>query len=302
VTFITLSFKDAPDNRIECKLILDRLAEAIPDVTTMHLVDGARAGLMKDVVAWLGRFQHLKVLGINPECFHSGNDIDHLDLAALASLPHIQRLISTSYFLCAYLASCRRVNGGTLPRSLEEVIIIQMWTPPTQSAASALTQDVERLHNAITEASRYPDSEARYPQITLRIKLYFDRFRHRAEELCRIWNRLHPETGIVHHAKAKEKPSLETLPCFRPTESRDSLPQLSLELNLPSTVNEIQRGMVDEEVMAFCRMFPTLRKIMLCSPSPVNTAGNIRSTLHLRKERLDKFKSVCPELHYGRVY
>ncbi|RXW19031.1 hypothetical protein EST38_g6829 [Candolleomyces aberdarensis] len=120
VTSMTLSIQDIPDDGVESKLILDRLAEATPNVTTIRL-NGARPGLMKDVVAWLGRFQRLQVLKIETECFPAGTDIDDLELEALARLPHISKLLSSSYFLCAYLASCRNVDGKSLPRTLKEL-------------------------------------------------------------------------------------------------------------------------------------------------------------------------------------
>ncbi|KAJ2932700.1 hypothetical protein H1R20_g4399, partial [Candolleomyces eurysporus] len=120
VTSMKLSFKDVPDNVIEFKLILDRLAEAVPNVTAIHLT-GARPGLIKDVVAWLGRFQQLEVLKIEPKCFSKGNDIDALELQALARLPNIKQLRSSPYFLCAYLASCRSVDGGSLPENLKRL-------------------------------------------------------------------------------------------------------------------------------------------------------------------------------------
>ncbi|RXW19038.1 hypothetical protein EST38_g6818 [Candolleomyces aberdarensis] len=289
VTSIKLSFKDVPDNGVESKLILDRLAEAVPDVTTIRL-SSARPGLMKNVVAWLGRFQQLEVLKIEPACFSAGNDIDDLELQALARLPHMKQLRSSSSFLCAYLASCRGVDGGSLPRNLRKVIMKHKWTSSTQSAVSAFIKDVERLDNAIVEAS--PEPEARC--LTLYIHLYFDSFPDRAEALKRIWNRL---DSRILHPSSDAKVSLETPPCFHPIKS---WPQLCLELMLPTTADEIQRGVVDEEVIAFCRMFPTLWKIKLCSPS--SPAVSPRLALPLRRERLDKLQSVCPGLHYGWVY
>ncbi|KAJ2923613.1 hypothetical protein H1R20_g13472, partial [Candolleomyces eurysporus] len=41
VTCITLCFQDIPDDGAESKLILDRLAEAIPDVTTIRLYNAS---------------------------------------------------------------------------------------------------------------------------------------------------------------------------------------------------------------------------------------------------------------------
>ncbi|RXW19032.1 hypothetical protein EST38_g6831 [Candolleomyces aberdarensis] len=120
VTSMTLCFEDIPNDGVESKLILDRLAEAIPDVTTIRLI-GARPGLMKDVIAWLGRFQQLQVLKIEPECFSTENDIDDLELEALARLPHISQLLSSSYFLCAYLTSRRNADGGSLPMHSKEL-------------------------------------------------------------------------------------------------------------------------------------------------------------------------------------
>ncbi|RXW19030.1 hypothetical protein EST38_g6828 [Candolleomyces aberdarensis] len=291
VTWMTLSIQDIPDDGVESKLILDRLAEAIPDVTTLHL-NGARPGLMKDVVAWLRRFQQLQVLKIEPECFPAGTDIDDLELEALARLPHISKLLSSSYFLCAYLASCRSVGGKSLPGRLKEVIMKHKWTSSTRSAVLAFIKDVERLHNAILEA--YPEPELR--DLTLHILLCFDRFSDRAEALGRIWDRLDSRILQPNDSDA-QKPSIEAPPYFRPTKSQ---PLLCLELLIPTaTVDGIQRGAVDEEAIAFCRMFPTLRELMLCSPAAVVSPS---PALPLRKERLDKIKSVCPELSYGWVY
>ncbi|RXW20294.1 hypothetical protein EST38_g5551 [Candolleomyces aberdarensis] len=288
VTFVTICFKDLPNDELESKLILDRLAEAVPDITAIYL-DGARPGIMKDAVAWLGRFRQLRVLKIEPECFPAGTDIDDLDLQALARLPHIRTLTSSSSFLCAYIASRRSVDAGTLPRDLVDVIMRHIWTSSTRPAVSAFIKDVERLHNAIMEAS--PEPGGRY--ITLRINLRFNCFSDRAEALNRIWNQV--DSSMLRRACDEEEASLEAPPCFRPSKSR---PWLCLELHLTATVDEIQRGDLDEEVVAFCRLFPTLRKIMLCSPPAVS----LGSRLSLRKERLDKFKSVCPELYYGWVY
>ncbi|RXW19021.1 hypothetical protein EST38_g6830 [Candolleomyces aberdarensis] len=290
VTFMNLSFEDIPDDGVESKLILDRLAEAIPNVTTIRL-NGVRPGLMKDVVAWLSRFQQLQVLKIDPESFSAGNDIDGLELEALARLPHIRELVSSPNFLCAYLASCRGVEGGSLPRTLKQVVMMHKWTSSTGSAFLAFIKDVERLHNAIVEA--YPEPELQ--DLTLQIILWFDSFSETAGALGRIWNRL--DSRILRPDSDAQKPSLEA-PCFRPTKSR---PQLCLELSiLTATADEIQRGVVDEEVVAFCRMFPTLRELMLGPPLPLAVTPS--SGVPLRKERLDKIKSVCPGLHDGWVY
>ncbi|KAJ2933767.1 hypothetical protein H1R20_g3318, partial [Candolleomyces eurysporus] len=277
VTSIDLSLQDIPNDGVESKLILDRLAEAIPDVTTIRLYD-ARSGLMKDFVAWLGRFQQLQFLHIEPACFSAGNNIDDLDLQAAARLPDISRLASSSPFLCAYLASCRSFDGGHLPRTLV-LIMRHRWTSSTESAVSAFIKDVERLHNAIAEAP------LQCP--TLGIDLSFDRFPDSAKALGCIWNR--PESPV---SDAKQV-SLETPPCFRPTESG---PCLTLVLRITGPGDEIQRGVLDKEVIAFCRMFPTLNKISFC---PYGAFGPV---LPLRKEGFDKLKSICPELYRASLY
>ncbi|KAJ2913560.1 hypothetical protein MD484_g6851, partial [Candolleomyces efflorescens] len=299
VSSITLSFKDAPDNRAEWKLLLNRLAGAIPSVSTIHLIDGADAGLTKDIVVWLGRFPGLKYLAIGPKYFYSGNDIEDMELQALARLPLIKRVTSTPPFLCAYLASCRKVNKGTLPESLKEVTIFRVWRSSTESAVSAFTKDVERLHKAIADASQHPKALG-YPRVKLHIMLHFDYFHDSAEVLSHLWSRMDFKPGTYPSSQGQEKASLEALPYFHSAvEYQDTLPRLSLKLNLPSTANNIQRGVIDEEIMAFCRMFPPLREIQLCSSNPANTSCKSQP---LRKEQLDKFKSVCPKLKYGKVY
>ncbi|KAJ2929142.1 hypothetical protein H1R20_g7952, partial [Candolleomyces eurysporus] len=285
VTFMKLSFKNIPDNGVESKLILDRLAEAVPGVTTIHLYR-ARPGLMKDVVPWLGRFQQLRVVQIDSACFSAGNKIDDLELQALRSLPHIRQILSSSSFLCAYLASCRSADGGSLPKSLKAVIMKHEWTSSTGSAVSAFIKDVERLYKGIVEA--YLEPGAQY--LILHIQLSFDSFAVRAKALGRIWNRF--DSGIPHPA-SDAKVSLETPPCFRPTNSR---PRLYLQLILTATADEIQEGVLDKEIIAFCRIFPTLRQIVFC---PTGTLG---PKFPLRKERLDKLKSVCPGLRIASLY
>ncbi|KAJ2933775.1 hypothetical protein H1R20_g3320, partial [Candolleomyces eurysporus] len=284
VTSITLSLQDIPNDGVESKVILDRLAEAIPDVTTIRLYS-ARSGVMKEVVAWLGHFQQLQFLHIEPECFSEGNNIDDLDLQALARLPHIGQLGSSSYFICAYLASCRsiQVDGEHLPRTLE-VIMRHIWTSSTESAVSAFIKDFERLHNAVMETP--------FQCLYHAIDLSFDCFPDRAKALGRIWNRL--DSSILGPASDAKKVSLEAPPCFRPTESGS---WISLSLRITATEDEIQRGVVDEEVIAFCRMFPTLDEIRLLPDGP-----SLGPRLPLRQERVDKFKSVCPELQHASLF
>ncbi|RXW20501.1 hypothetical protein EST38_g5355 [Candolleomyces aberdarensis] len=277
VTCITLCFEDIPDDGVESKLILDRIAEAIPDVATIRLYNG-RSGLMKDVVAWLAHFQKLRLLQIDPACFSAGNNIGHPELQALSRLPHIREIDSSSYFLCAYLASRRSVDGGFLPRNLE-MIMSHTWTSSTESAVSAFIKDVERLHAATLEAPVHC--------LQLCIDLSFDCFADRAKDLGCIWNRLDSPVS-----DAKEV-SLEAPPCFRPTESGHSL---TLFLRTEATEDEIQRGGVDKEVIAFCRMFPTLKEIVFCPYEPLG------SVIPLRKEGFDKLKSVCPELDRASLY
>ncbi|KAJ2913264.1 hypothetical protein MD484_g7152, partial [Candolleomyces efflorescens] len=106
VIYMSISLEDTPDNKVEFNLMLDRLAEALPKVITIHLVDGARAGVMKDTVAWLGQFQLLESVRIEPECFFAaGNTITTEDLGPLARLPNIRELVSSSSFICAYIAA-----------------------------------------------------------------------------------------------------------------------------------------------------------------------------------------------------
>ncbi|RXW20504.1 hypothetical protein EST38_g5356 [Candolleomyces aberdarensis] len=282
VTSMCLTLQDMPDDGVESKLMLDRLAEAIPDVTTIRLYD-ARSGLMKDFVARLGRFQQLQYLHIEPACFSTGDDIDDLDLQALARLPHICQLGSSSHFLCAYLASCRNIDGGHLPRNLE-VIMRHIWTSSAESAVSAFIKDVERLHNAVMETP--------FQCLYHAIDLSFDCFPDRAKALGRIWNRL--DSGILRPVSDAKKVSLEAPPCFRPAESGS---WVSLALRITATEDEIQRGVMDEEVISFCRMFPTLEELRLLLDGPFPGPG-----LPLRQERLDKLKSVCPELHHASLY
>ncbi|KAJ2913087.1 hypothetical protein MD484_g7322, partial [Candolleomyces efflorescens] len=293
INFVTLCFKDLPDDELESKLILDRLADAVPNITSMYF-DGARPGLMKDAVVWLGRsFLQLKTLKIEPECFSAGSDnIDDLDLQALASLPHIRTLTSSSQFLGAYISARRKSNADGLPRNLVDMIMRYTWTSSTLSAASSFVQDLEQLHNAIVEACPEPVARG----FALRINLRFNSFSDRAEGLERLWNRL-DSLRLLRLACDEETapPEFEAPPCFHPSESR---PRLSLELHLTFTPDEIQRGDVDREVMAFCRMLPTLKQIMLRSP-PADSYGHSQS---LKEERLRKFRIVCPELDYGCVY
>ena len=127
----------------------------------------------------------------------------------------------------------------------------------------------------------------------LHINLCLDRFSESAEALGRIWNRL--DSSMLHRASdAEKKASPEAPPLFRPTRPRA---RLCLELVFTTTADEVQRGVVDKELVAFCRMFPTLREILLSPPVPPT-----RSRHPLREEVLDKLKSVCPELLYGWVY
>ncbi|RXW20502.1 hypothetical protein EST38_g5354 [Candolleomyces aberdarensis] len=282
VTCITLSLQDIPDGGVESKLILDRLAEATPDVNAIRL-HSARPGLMKDVVTWLGRFQQLGYLHIDPACFSAGNNVDDLELQALARLPHIYRLSSSSYFLCAYLASCRSVDGESLPRALE-VIMRHMWMSSTESAVSAFIKDVERLHNAILEA----------PLQCLYLCIFssFDCFPDRAKALGRLWSRL--DSGMLRPVSDAREVSLEALPCFRATRKHEH--GLILVLRITVTEDEIQRGVVDGEVVAFCRMFPTLEEILFCSDNLFGPG------LPLRKEGFDKLKSVCPKLRRARLF
>ncbi|KAJ2923816.1 hypothetical protein H1R20_g13273, partial [Candolleomyces eurysporus] len=288
IASLTLYFTDLPNEDVESKLILDRLAEAVPDVTTIHLED-ARSGLMKDVVPWLGRFELLEALIIEPECFCAETNIDDLELQALARLPDIRTLTSSSSFLCAYLASRNSVSPGTLPSDMQDIIMRHMWTSSTRSAISAFVKDVELLHNAIVEAS--PEPEGR--NFTLRINIRFNCFSDRVEALTRIWDQF--DSGILHLACDEEKPSVEGPPCFRPSESQ---PWLCLELHLPATRDKIQRGALDREIMAFSRMFPTVTEILLSSPQ----TSVQRPRQSLKRERLDKLKTVCPELCIGWVY
>ncbi|KAJ2935222.1 hypothetical protein H1R20_g1872, partial [Candolleomyces eurysporus] len=283
VTSMSLTLQDIPDDGVESKLILDRLAEAIPDVTTIRLFD-ARPGLMKYFVAWLGRFQQLQFLHIEPACFSEGDKIDDLDLQALARLPHICQFGSSSHFICAYLASCRSIDGGRLPRDLE-VVMRHMWTSSTESAVSAFIKDVERLHNAVVKTP--------FQCLYHAIDLSFDCFPDRAKALGRIWNRL--DSGILRPVSDAKKVSLEAPPCFRPTISGS---WISLALRITATEDEVQRGVLDEEVLAFCRMFPTLEEFrLLVDGHPAGGPG-----IPLRQERLDKLKSVCPELHHASLY
>jgi hypothetical protein len=160
-------------------------------------------------------------------------------------------------------------------------------------AISGFIQNVERLHNAIVEASPEPGRR----NFTLRINLRFNCFSDRAEALERLWNRF--DTSLLLRLACdeddEETAPLEAPPSFHPSESR---PWLCLELHLTATPDEIQRGDVDKEVMAFCRMFPTLKQIMLRSPPAVSPG----QSLSLKEQRLEKFKIVCPELNYGCVY
>jgi hypothetical protein len=293
---MTLSFQDAPNNDVEPKLILDRLAEAVPNVTTIHLVHGAKTSLMKDVVVWLGHFQQLGCLRIESDFFSPGTNFDDLELQPLARLPHIRELVSSSSFLCAYLASRRSIDNGLFPRNLQTVIMRHLWTSSTRSAISAFIKDVERLHKAIIETC--PRSEAL--GIRLRISFLFNcPFSNAAQALVHMWDRFDSSMilRLPIDVDDEKKVSLQDPPCFRPTEPRL---WLSLELHTQATEDEIQRGVVDDEVIAFCRMFPTLWELMLCSPLP--GLVSFYSGRYLRKPRLDKLSAVCPDLNSARVY
>ncbi|KAJ2925731.1 hypothetical protein H1R20_g11363, partial [Candolleomyces eurysporus] len=158
VTFLTLCFKDLPNDPLESKLILDRLAEAVPDVTTVHL-DGVKLCLLKDVVSWLGRFKELRDLRMEPDRSFAGTDLDAQSLQALARLPHLRTLASSSPILCSYLASCRGIGAGI---NASNLVMRYMWTSSTRSAVTAFIKDVERFHNAILETISEPRSWRAY--------------------------------------------------------------------------------------------------------------------------------------------
>jgi hypothetical protein len=152
-------------------------------------------------------------------------------------------------------------------------------------------------------------SEEEKEGLCIRVNFCFDcSWFDTAEALGRIWNRIDQArlqkihvAGIgdaYSKAKVVSPQEVDPAPFFRPSTEPTRF-GLWLELHTTVTADEIQRGVVDEEVMAFCRMLPTLRKILLCSPFPSLAS---RSSLSLRKERLDIFKSVCPELEEGLVY
>ncbi|RXW20307.1 hypothetical protein EST38_g5549 [Candolleomyces aberdarensis] len=213
ITFVTLCFKDLPTDALESKLILDRLAEAVPDVTIIHL-DRVRPGLMEDVVSWLGI------------------DSDDLGLPAYARLPHLRKLASSSSVLCSYLASCRSIGAGI---NSSHLVMRYMWTSSTRSAVSTFIKDVERFHNAVLEALSGPEVK----NSNIRIKLRFDRFSYRAKELKRIWSHQNQLDG-------GEDKALQTQQCVYRSNSGPWY-GLCLELNLPATAGEIQQGAVDEE-------------------------------------------------------
>jgi hypothetical protein len=284
VTFITVSFQGVTDN-VELKLILDRLAEAAPHATTI-VIEGVRADFMKVAGPWLGCFQKLKDLRIEPECPPGITDnFDDLGLHALAHLPRLRTLTSSSPLLCSYLASCRSVDATSI--NSIGLIMGYMWTSSTRSAVSAFIKDVERFHDAIMEALPYPDVQR--PEI--RIKLRFDDFFYRAKQLERTWNHRNQLRGDDGNTSQFQQ-------CFSPFNSRASY-QLCLELHLSATANEIQQGDVDKELIAFCRTFPGLNKLWLRSPEPQVVAFDRRRPL--AQERLNQLRTVCPDLTYGSV-
>ncbi|RXW18268.1 hypothetical protein EST38_g7577 [Candolleomyces aberdarensis] len=272
ITELCLHFTDLPDDTIEQNLILDRIADAAPDITSLY-IDSVRSGTMKDIMRWASRFQQVQILGIQPACFPTPDDDKNLDLHEL-DFPNLTRLESPASFIPQFLKS-DSAPADSLGRfkSLSSGLIAATyrWTSSSSSEVASAVNAISLVKSAVHEAL---GSLAEDCTVHIAFRFVHDFFK--VTEALNRPGAIPPDLLI----KAGE------------STSDDAGPKFILELVLPGTREEIRQGIFDDKITVYLRLVPGIDAMVLTS----NEAHLSLEMEEFDQEQMWKFQKICPNL------